>query len=236
MANASTALMLHAVGAELGAGTSAALDIGDGRSAAFVSLRSFAGGALQLTIETSPDGVTGWRKAGELIRSGAVSALTRIPIDGLERWLRATWPSSTDATFTLTAVAHQLYATREDLFAKLSREHCKRADEKEPGAVARALIEASCAVEDKLDATYGLPLASVSESLVGATASIAAFTVLQRNGFAGGGVDELATQAKADAIKWLDGVVKAHSSLAGTSSAVGKSGAARIRSAENRGW
>lgn len=232
MANPSAVLTLHALGAEVGAGSGTGQDIGAASTAALVSYRCTVGTAPAITLETSPDGSSGWRTAGTLTARTTTLA-EELALEGLSRYLRASWPAATAATFEATAVGHQLLARRNDLYAKLSRAVCDETEQQEPGIIARALIEATDAAVgpygafrdiDCMISKFGIsagPLAEVEltldfsqvpRSIVGAVASIAALIVLQRHGFVGGGVDELVVAADTAARAWLLGAASSGSS------------------------
>lgn len=230
MANPSSEFTLHALGAESGAGSGTGVDLRSDeveRTAAYVRLRvTGATVPFPLTLETSADNSTGWRPVGQMFGGGSPVAEV-LAVDDCDRYLRVGWPAGTTGTFSATAVGHQLLARRDDLYAKLDREICRETDEKEPGTVARALIEATDVAVGPLGAfrdidcmirLFGiaagplgeveltLPYEQVPKSVVGAVASIAAKFVLLRHGFVGGGVDELVVAADAEARAWLLGV------------------------------
>jgi hypothetical protein len=198
MANPSDTLTLHALGEETGAGEGGAVNLRSDeveRTAAYVRLRITEDTVpFPLAIETSTDGSTGWRKIDQLM-GGSSARAEVLAVDDLDQYLRVTWPAATAGTFSCTAVAHQLLARRDDLYAKISRDICRETDEKEPGTVARALIEATDVVVGPLGAfrdidcmirLFGiaagplgeveltLPYEQVPKSVVGAVASIAA--------------------------------------------------------------
>lgn len=222
MANPSDTLTLHASGAESGAGQGTAVDIESVRSAALITLETADTANLQVSIETSADGSSAWKHVASMTPDD-----TEIAVAGLSRYIRATWGSTTDATFEVTAIAHQLLARPVDLYAKLSRKICDAIDAEEPGTVARSLIEATDVVVGPLGAFrdidcmithFGLSAGPIGEveltldfkdvplSIVGAVANIARLLVLQRHGFVGGGVDELAVAADKQAREWLLGI------------------------------
>ena len=220
MANPSDTLELRALAAASGAGSSSAVDIGAGRSAAFFTLRAtVATAALSVQVQTSGDGSTGWHDVGESIAIGTTPGFpdpVRIAIDRLERYVRVTWPANTNATFEVTAVAHQLFAARADLYAKLDRAICTRAEQKERGVVARSLIEATDVALDLLGVGYTPPFTKLPESVVGAVAAIARLTVLEVHGFVGGGIDELAINGDQRARESLEAAAKNKAHIVGT--------------------
>lgn len=216
------AISLHDLGAESGADEGDALDIGAHRTAALLTLRTTVAGAeLTASIQTSPDGSTGWRKVGELKAPIGSPSITRRAFDGLERYVRATWPASTDATFVLDGEAHQLYASRDDLPDSVSQEMIDRAEQKRPGARARALIKATGAAESALRPVYpNLPLTTVPIVVTGAVTAIAALQIVTQNGLAGGGIDELIAKNADDARKWLSEVATRKKAIEGIEPAV----------------
>lgn len=202
MANPAT-LTLHASGAESGAGLGAAVDLGTDRTAALLTLRGTVIGAeLNVTLQTSPDGSTGWRTIATLSPMAAVGAVKRA-IDQLERYVRCTWPAPTNATFELVAEAHQLYATNDDLLDSLGQELIDRAETKRKGARARALIKGTAAVASALTPIYPMPLTTIPADVADAAGSLAALILLTQNGLAGGGIDALVSQRAEAARLWL---------------------------------
>ena len=214
MANPTT-LTLHASGAESGAGSGDAVDVGAARSAAILSLRATVVTAeLRVAVQTSPDGSTGWRQVCSLPALMSAGRTERA-VDELERYVRATWPAGTDATFELLAEAHQLYATRSDLLDSLSAEILQRADSKRPGAVARALLNASSRVASALKPIYPMPLTTIPLVVKDNTGALAALQVLTLNGLAGGGIDALVQQRAEAARLWLKAVAERKETIDG---------------------
>jgi hypothetical protein len=214
MANPVT-LELRASATASGAGTGTAVDMGLRRTAALVTVRATVVGAeLKATIQTSPDGSTGWRQVAAMPALPAVGVSKRV-LDGLDRYLRVVWPAGTDATFEAAAEAHQLYAEREDLLDSLSAELMERADRKHPGAVARALLNATGRAASALAPIHAMPLTTVPLELKDAVTSLAALQVLVQNGLAGGGIDELVASRAEHARLWLKQVAERKAMISG---------------------
>lgn len=202
MADAAQVVVLALGAVGVGSGVGAAEDLGERRTAAKLVFRVTAcAGALRAKLQTCEDGAAGWR---DVLNFDAVQApFTReYVVDELERHVRVTWEATAAATFGVNATAHQLYANRSDLLGKISREIIGKVDKKDSNAVARALIAATAEMETAAAAQYPLPFTVVDEIIVDKTADMAAFRVLVRNGFAGGGIDELVSKANDNAIAW----------------------------------
>lgn len=161
-------------------------------------------GDVRFIIETSPDGLTGWREVFDFSARGATTH--EFTVDELDRYARVAWEleGPTAVSFSATAESHLLYATRRDLKLKsLSGEVLDSADSQ---AVAEALLSASGEAEDALNAQYSLPITTWPDSLRARCASIAKYKFFDREGFAPQGIDELIVKNYDDALSWLRAV------------------------------
>ncbi len=181
MANAS-AITVQALGAvSAGDFTGAAVDLGEGRTAAKLRCRITAcTDTIQIALETSDDGSTGWRDGGQVVAFANAPAKTEIVLTGLDRYVRAVGSAAASTTFELTGEAHQLYADEEDLTSKISIELVRRLQTVEADAVARALLTASAEMESALAVQHPLPLTTVPEIVRDKTADLAAYRVIGR--------------------------------------------------------
>lgn len=206
MANA-LALELAALSERSATGDGASLDISELRSAAKIRSRivSVTGdkAALELRVETSEDG-TVWRKAWSCKGNGGA---VEVHVGDLSRYVRAAWTFAagvTAASFVIRAEAHQLFATKADLFAsEVPKEALQGAGD---DVIYKALISSSSDGEDILASSNAMPLTTWPESLTERICAIAAFRILKRRGFQPEGSDELIVQGKIDAEKWLKDV------------------------------
>lgn len=206
MANA-LALELAALSERNATGAGSTLDIGELRSAAKIRSRivSVTGdkAALELRFETSEDGTT-WRKPWSCKGHGGA---VEVHVGDLGRYVRAAWTFDagvTAATFVLRAEAHQLFATKADLFAsELPRPALEKVGD---DAIWKALISSSSDAEDILAAGYAMPITTWPESLTERVCAIAAFRVMKRRGFQPEGADELIVKGADDGLRWLKDV------------------------------
>jgi len=199
------AISLHDSGAEsAGAGAGDAVDLEELRSAAKLVLRVTAcSGTLSTTVQTSPDGSTGWRTV-RLLDNATSIGVWRYALDDLERYLRVIWTVGTSATFALAGEAHQLYAEPHDLAGKISDLVIERARQDNPDLRADALIKASDEMQSALAVHYTLPIATLPEIIRDKTGDLAAYKLLARIGFVGGGTDEIVLKAYDEALAWVD--------------------------------
>jgi len=201
MANARD-ITLHALAAEIASGAGAGFDI-DTRTAVKLSLYvSELTGSFTVYVDTSPNN-TAWRALGGFTTVSAAPAVQQLSFDRCERYVRARWTLGTTATFSLGGQAHQLFATRGDLSTELPSAALAQAGD---SVIADALIRGSCDIEDALGTRYPLPITKVPESVTQRNAQISAYLILKRNGFAGGGIDELVVKSYDDARSWLKDV------------------------------
>ena len=201
------AITLHALGIESSSGQSAAVDIEAIRSAARLTLTITAvvGGAPTITLETSPDGTTGWRHVGGFTALGAAASEER-SFDQCDRYLRVAWTVGTSATFSVAGDAHQLFVQRADVEAEIGE---SALSEVEGNDYANALIKASCDIEDALAGAYVPPFSAIPLSVRQRGGAIAAFRALKQRGFdPDNPADALVLKGNDDAMSWLARVAR----------------------------
>lgn len=197
MANALD-IELHAQGAETGAGSGVAVDIGETRSAVLLRLRFIDNTGCLVTIETSPDGVSGWRKVDVFSVVVGASSQAR-GFDRCDRYVRCSWNAA--ATFSLVGEAHTLFAEREDI---CNGEIPEKTFECISAKVwADCLLKASQATEDAFRTANPAPLTKWSPSVAQNTASVAAYLLMGHRGFDPEGPDALIVDKHNNAQKWL---------------------------------
>lgn len=217
MANA-TAITLRALSAAAENGEGDTVDIGESRSAATVNVAVAAitgtNARLDVSLQTSPDGTSGWRVVAKVGQLHDARRIERAFI-GLDRFVRVVWSltSGAEATFSADGEAHTVYANRADL--KCSSETIARAQDADPDAVARALILMSSAAESELVTAVGLALTKWPGVLRSHVANMAAYELGMRGGFQGAGIDEFLVKAHDDAMSWLKRVGKREAHMAG---------------------
>ena len=234
---AATDIVLRALLEALASGSGTAIDIGSGRTAAEIELRCTAcSGSFTASIETSPDGTTGWRLVKKLDALNGPEVKYYV-LGKLDRWVRVTWVLSAagSATFEVFGTAHQLYAEVRHL--ALTKEALERAERREPGKVVRSLIEATGEAEIALGSKNDTPLTAVPVALRGHVASIAQLLIIVGNN-QGAGVDELIAKSCDESRKWLKGLRSGGNSLAsGTPEMQPRpKRAVRISTSPSRGW
>ena len=201
------AVTLHALGAEAAGGNGAAVDIGELRSAVKLALTiTEATGSLTVFVETSPDGLTGWRSVGQFDVASAIGR-QRYSFDECDRYVRARWTVGTSATFSVAGYAHVLFARRGDITgASIKPEALASVD---PRVVADCLIKASGVTEDEIATSNPTPLTAWPESVTQNCSDIAVYLVLKHRGFNPElGTDQLIVKAYDDALKWFRSVAQ----------------------------
>lgn len=200
---------LHALGAEAAAGSGPAVDIGELRSAVrlFLTVAAVVGQVI-VTLQTSPDGVSGWRDVEKWPAVGKASRQVRC-FDGCDQFVRVSWSAA--ATFAVTGEAHVLYATREDVLG--SEILAAAVHECTMHQWADCLINASAATEDAIATSNPLPLTKWPPSVRDNTAAITAWKLIRARGVDANSVADMAVKdAHDDAQKWLravaDGKIK----------------------------
>lgn len=198
------AIELLALAQQTGDGTGPAIAIGDLRSAVDLDLTVtvIASGEIEVYVQTSPDGSTGWRTVGTFGKVAAAGKL-RGTFDGCDAWVRAGWDLAGNTTFKVAGKAYTVYAKREDLQDALPDDVYTQADEKDPGRIARMLIKGTSHVAHRVGGAHPLPLTEWTPALVEATACMSAYYVLRKHQLEAGGVELLVAEARAEAIEWL---------------------------------
>lgn len=199
---------LHASGAESSSGSSAAVDIGARRSCAklllAVTVTSGTLPSLVVAVETSVDGLSGWRSLGEFDTQTTTSSQRRV-FAKAERFIRASWTisgtSGPSFSFAVSGTAHVLYATPDDLLnLALPAAALANVAAKEQAA---ALLAVTDEAAGYLNGHYTLPLVAWDDDLRMHVAAMGAYATLKQRGFDPAGKDDNIVQGRADAIAWL---------------------------------
>jgi phage gp36-like protein len=184
---------LHALTEEATSGVSAAVDLGERRRAARLTLqRTTATGSLAVIVETAASESGPWRPVVQF------TSQPTIHVAYLLRFLRVSWTVATPVEFTVFGEAHTLYATpsqialTDDVLASVSE------DDK-----AKACINSSGEAEGYLNAGYVLPLTSWPPELSRKVGLIAGWHVVMQRGIRADGADELVKTGNDDAIRWF---------------------------------
>lgn len=220
MANWESALALLASAAQTTTGAGAAVDLGARdrllRQTLAVSAASGTSPTLDVRLEASADGVTGWQTFATFTRATA-AAVEKITAIAPERFVRVAWSiGGTDTpsfTFAVAGSKGVSYANLDDFdqhgvpsAALRSRTTTQKCD---------ALAAASEKADGKLALRYDLPLVSWSSDLTEAVCKLAAYEEMSVRGFNPDGSDSHIRDRHNDAWKWLSEVADGHVSPVG---------------------
>lgn len=235
---------LHASAAETTSGLGPVVDVGV-RTYNEVNLAVTAiSGNLTVTIESSAAQLS-WSALGYFKEITSVLSRTIIVPDG-QRYLRARWALTGTATFAVTDVAHQLYATPADVaktgIAKATLDSIPVVD------IATACLNASSEAEGYLAASTTLPITSLDAATRQHIARMALFETFRFR------PTHVATHAgmieigRSDALAWLTKVAAgklrpvelvdsaAETPGSGSSGSTGTAGGAFVISLPSRRW
>lgn len=192
-------IVLHASAAEVISGIGPVVDVGV-RTYTEVTLGVTAiTGSLSVTIEASPAQLS-WTALGHLKSITTTGTRTTVVPDGM-KFLRARWEVTGTATFLITGVAHQLYATPADVaktgFAKAALEAIPVVD------VATACLNASSEAEGYLAASTTLPIASLDAATRQHIARMALFETFRFRAAQAATNQPMIEIGRSDAIAWL---------------------------------
>jgi phage gp36-like protein len=230
------AVTLHAMGEETASGQSAAVDIGERRTAAGLALEVLAGTspALNITVQTSASESGPWRDSGTFPTHNGPGR-TEQSFAKLLQYVRISWTQTANVTFSVAGEAHVLYATTDQIESTADVLSGVSDSEK-----ARACITASCEAEAYLSSAYTLPLTGWPSEMSRQVGLIAAWHIIQRRGIRADGADELVLTARDRATAWFNQVKMGRMRPPGiadatpTRSEVGPR--VRNRNISSRGW
>lgn len=195
-------LILHATAAETAGGVTAVTDIGP-RNALRLVLEASAvstSAKLTVTVETSPNGSTGWKTIGPL-PALTVETFAEETFGSVLRFVRFRWTlegPTPSVTFGLTGSAHVTYAVVRDIerigIAKSALAAVPVSDKVE------ALIAASDTADRYLCREFTLPLLSWGSDLRRMATHIAVYDLMCVRGFQPEGADALIVKRHDDAI------------------------------------
>ena len=232
------AITLRASTEALASGTGASVDLGD-RTYSVLMLDASAvaiGTTLAVTMETSPTG-SQWAFAGRFQSvSGAATKTITIP-DG-QRYLRTVWTmTGGPATFGVTGIAHQLYATPQDVVRYGLP--ASALDGTPLSAISDACLGASDEASGYLASAYTLPLVSWNTDIRKHVACMAAYDLMRFRGYdPASGPDELLQKGRDQAVAWLMRVADGRLRPPGIvdSTPVVTETEVYVESAASRGW
>ena len=136
---------------------------------------------LDVYVDTSIDGSTGWRELGKFQQAKAVSSFPLI-VDGSRQYMRVRWVVSSGASFTLTVSgqAHVLYATLKDLRQSI---HYRAITNVAVEDQVRQCLRATTDTETALNSAFTLPITAWGADVRGVTADRAMYYSIVSRGF-----------------------------------------------------
>lgn len=214
MANWESTQALLASAAQAASGAAAAVDLGSRdrllRQTLAVSAASGSSPTLDVRLEASADGATGWRSFATFTRATAAT-VEKISAVSPERYVRVAWTiggtGGPSFTFAVSGTRGICYANLDDLDA-LGMPVAALAT-RTPSQRAAALAAASEKADSKLGVAFDLPLVAWGLDLTEAVCKIAAYDLLSVRGFNPDGADENIRVRHDDAWTWLRDVADA---------------------------
>lgn len=208
MANWEAAVTLAASAAAASNGTGSTVDLGaTSRLLRLVHECTAASGdgrELQVHIETSPDGLGGWRFLGTFAKTTG-GASERITLVSPDRFVRASWRLvGTSFTFSVLGYAGISYANVAQLEAfGVARQALSKISASEKS---EALAAATEVASGYLASRWEMPLTAWGTDLSQVTCKLATFELIATRGFNIEGSDEVIRTRYEDAIRWLEKV------------------------------
>lgn len=245
----STAVSLLASSARTTTGSGAAVDLAEKTTCVlYLDVTAVSGtGTLTVTVQTSPNGTSGWTTVSPSAGSSGSTVFTAASAAGLQKvtfpdcsqYVRASWAITGGATFTfaVTGTALLRFATVADM-ARLGVRSEALSD------VSAADKDASCGratdeIVSALDAQeYKGPFTSWGDDVRGTAATLAGYYALLVRGFKPADAADPIIQAVADARSWVDLVAKGQRKPFGVvdSTTTEEEGGVYISTAAQRGW
>lgn len=242
MANWEQAQALLASAARTTTGNGAAVDLGTRdrllRQTLSVTAASGTTPTLDVRLEASADGVTGWRSFATFTRATAAT-VERITAISPDRYVRVAWTiAGTTPSFTFDASGTRgvSYANLDHLdtlglpvAALSSRTASQRAE---------AIAVASEKIDSKLGVVFDLPLVAWGADITECVCKIAGYDLLSVRGFNPDGADQNIRDRQNDAWRWLADVANLKAVPVGivdSTADVDDAGIAVV-SSPSRGW
>lgn len=212
-----------------GAGT--AVDLGTVKRRVAKLELNIVSGTISIQVETSPDSTT-WRVVRKLEQPGTHG------VEGLDRYVRATWTATASVTWELTGTAHAVYCEPKDLWSDAVP---KKAIEDIPMSdLVLACIAATSKADGWVGNAYVLPLVSWGESLTEHTALLAVARLFRRRGADPNGPDLVVFDGEKMATRWFErlGAAKGGSSPPDIVDSTPETyeGGSVVLSGTSRGW
>lgn len=204
------AVSLAPVGAQTASGNGTAVDLGSLRKALRLELvvsaiTPGAAPSLELEVQTSEDGATGWRPVAALTPLAGLGRLEQT-VGPVSRYVRATWALTdiTSVTFTLEGLAHVIYAEPKHI-RSLGIKGPALANVSDAELVEYCIV-ASTEADGYLAKGYELPFTAWDDDLRLHCAKLATFHYLNAKGRVPTGPDDIIDMGHAQAVRWLGNV------------------------------
>lgn len=238
--NWEVAQVLHAEATAFASGASLAIDLG----AAYRLLRqtlavSAATGTLDVAMQSSADGLTGWRTFATFEQVGA-AAVQRITAIAPDRWVRLAWTLggvTPSFTFAVSGTKGIVFANVDDLNAlgipSGSMGGISASSKAEQLAATTELASGILA------GRYDLPITAWGADLTQAVCKIAGYELLSVRGLAPDGDDSNVRRRYEDAMKWLADVAAGSISPVGLVDSTPTEpdlGGVEVVTTKTRGW
>jgi hypothetical protein len=244
----SAAVSLLSSSARSGSGSGSAVDLVEKTTAIlYLDVTAITAGALTVTVQTSPNGTSGWTTVspgdgagGSLVFTAASAVgLQKVTFPGCSQYVRASWSVSGGgtATFAVTGSAYLVFSTPADLLSLGLRAealsdvshavldgHLRRATDE---------IVSSLAAQEYLG-----PFTVWGDDVAGTCRTLGGYYALLARGFKPADGADPSVQAVADARAWLDLVAKGHRKPFNVtdSTPTTNEGAGIVVTSANRGW
>lgn len=207
MSNWESATTLLASGTQTSNGAGSAVDLGTRdrllRQTIAVTAASGSSPLLDVRLEASADGLTGWTPFGSFARATTLGT-EKVSFVSPERYVRVAWTvAGTGPSFTFQVVGTRglCFANLDD-FATHGLPAATSAALK-PSKIAEALAATTELASGKLATRYTLPILTWGSDITQAICKISAYDILSVRGFNPDGDDQNVRDRYLDAMKWL---------------------------------
>lgn len=220
MASTESAVVLLASALQAASGVDSVVNLGtrDRLLRQTLAIAAVAGSSpsLQVRLEASADGATGWRTFGTFTAASGVS-VEKMTFISPERYVRVAWTltgaSSPSFTFAVTGTQGIVYANLDDLDAHgMSGGALAKIP---PSQRCAALAATTIDMNGKLGLRYDLPIIEWDVDIVRACCKITAYELLSVKGFNPDGDDSNVRTRYDDAWDWLNDVATSEATPVG---------------------
>jgi len=194
---------------------------------------------LDVVVETSPSGSGSWKQVGAFDQVTA-AGLQRLPVAGLERYVRVSWTiggTTPSFTFAISGDAHTIYASPDDLVSLSSSAKVLAAIPAKD--MARHLLAATGLLASFVEGANEGPLTAWGDDLRLATSDVAMYHMVNSViGHRPGEIDKSIKDRRDAAMAWAGAVKAGQQPLADTIDATPDTfeGGAFVYTDTKRGW